>query len=67
MYFVSLKLKIYLLSIFTDLMSRQKNFTQSLCSSPIGSMDSIIVVENESGDRQDFTTIQVCIDYIYLA
>ena len=29
-------------------------------------MDSIIVVENESGDRQDFTTIQVCIYYIYL-
>ena len=31
----------------------------SPCSSPIGSMDSVVVVESKSGDRLDFTTIQV--------
>ena len=32
---------------------------QNQCSSPIGSMDSIVVVESENGDRHDFTTLQV--------
>ena len=37
-----------------------ETFASSPCSSPIGSMDSVVVVESKSGDRLDFTTIQVC-------
>ena len=36
-----------------------QTFASSPCSSPIGSMDSVVVVESKSGDRLDFTTIQV--------
>ena len=36
-----------------------RTFASSPCSSPIGSMDSVVVVESKSGDRLDFTTIQV--------
>ena len=51
-------------TLFSGLNRVHQNFTQNQCSSPIGSMDSIIVVENESGDRQDFTTIQVGTTYL---
>ena len=51
----------------TDSLGLNKNITSSQdddihnqCSSPIGSMDSIVVVESENGDRHDFTTLQVC-------
>ena len=39
--------------------STSQNDIHNQCSSPIGSMDSIVVVESENGDRHDFTTLQV--------
>ena len=49
---------------FFDLQLRLVADTNSSfsCTSPVGSMDSAILVESESGEVEDFTTLQVTYD-----
>ena len=35
------------------------------CTSPVGSMDGSILVESESGEFSDFTTLQVSLQNVY--
>ena len=36
------------------------------CTSPVGSMDGSILVESESGEFSDFTTLQVSLQCLFL-
>ena len=43
-----------------------KNNNMVPCTSPVGSMDGSILVESESGEFSDFTTLQVSLQCLFL-